>query len=158
LPRAYRPGRSLQSATRNAAWRTSLASRRDLNFMGSRSGLEVRPGHDEIALDHAHGEVIASVPCPNPLRLHDGPPAVLSLEAIMERQQPASAMQSLPQRGWARMIRLPGLSIARHDDQLEVSIEFHLILLSVFAFHVVNCIRLPSQFFRPCSRSLLWSP
>ena len=31
-------------------------------------------------------------------------------------------------------------SIARHDNQLEVRIELDLVLLSVFAFHVVNFI------------------
>ena len=45
-----------------------------------------------------------------------------------------------PKRAWAGMIRLQGLSIARHDNQLEVWIEFDLVLLSVFAFHVVNFI------------------
>ena len=31
-------------------------------------------------------------------------------------------------------------SIARHNNQLEVRIEFDLVLLSVLAFHVVNFI------------------
>ena len=48
---AYRRGRSLQSAIRDGAWRT-LGLAAGPALMGS----TVRPGHDKIALDHAHGE------------------------------------------------------------------------------------------------------
>ena len=65
-----------------------------------------------------------------------------------------------PKRAWAGMIRLQGLSIARHDNQLEVWIEFDLVLLSVLAFHVVNFIAVVCFLnLSACAgRSLLWSP